>query len=404
VAVKRGFVWVGLLAAWGCADFNKEEDAYCRDNPAICDGPEAELVAVQSVSSRGQHILALGTDATVWAWGQNNTAQLGDGTVTDRSRPKKLRGLSGIKAVAAGFGHSLALGGGKVWRWGQIGKGQPRMTPEEVPGLSDITDIAAGNSHSLVLHQSGSVLFWGVDGAGNEVLEPTGVNGLPHINEIAAGGAHSLALDEHGEVWAWGDNNKGQLGSSDVETSSKPLKVLGLSGIKAIAAGASHSLAIDGTNRVWTWGDNGAGQLGDGSVGGQRATPEQVEGVEEAEGLAAGTFHSLVRKGNNEILAWGRDSAGQLGDDLLILDKATPVEALGITGAVSIAAGHSSSLAVLSNGCLYAWGSNQNERLGVPKELFQRLVSQVIGPGVAVNPAVITIPVPISLSCFGSSG
>ncbi|WP_225410557.1 RCC1 domain-containing protein [Stigmatella hybrida] len=391
--------WVGLLASWGCADFQKEETTYCQNNPTICG---EELIAVRQVSSREQHTLAVGTDGRVWAWGQNTTAQLGDGTVTDRTRPTKLQGLSGIEAVSAGYGHSLARGGGKVWRWGQIGSGPRRMTPEEVPGLDDVTAIAAGNIHSLVRHQSGAVSFWGIDGANQEIDTPTGVTGLPYVEAIAAGGAHSLALDANGDVWAWGDNSKFQLGRDDVEVSLMPRKVLGLTKIKAIAAGFNHSLALDAENKVWAWGDNTEGQLGDGSKGNARASPKQIDQLENIEELAAGPSHSLARNRNNELMAWGQNSAGQLGIiDLSTEEQLTPGKVALLTNAKAIAAGRSRSLAVLSNGCLYAWGSNQDGRLGVDERVIEKLVS--LPPNLRVE-GIIPIPAPISISCELLSG
>lgn len=364
----------------------------------------SEPASIKKVASRGQHTLAIGGNGEVWAWGRNATAQLGDGTVEDRARPKRVQGLNGMDAVAAGYGHSLAMGQGKVWSWGQLGTGERQMRPTEVPGLSDVTAIAAGSNHSLVRHQSGGVSFWGIDSAGKEIDSPMAVSGLPRIEVIAAGGAHSLALDEHDEVWAWGDNSKFQLGRDDVAVSLQPVKVLGLPKIKLIAAGFNHSLALDREGGVWTWGDNTAGQLGDGSLGGARAHPKQVDDLADIKEMAAGTFHSLVRNGNNEVLAWGRNSAGQLGladyDNLTPKDYPTPQRAFSITSAVSISAGHSHSLAVLSDGCLVAWGSNNDGRLGLPLEKISLLAPTIP----AVNAGIIPIPLPVLSRCWPPSG
>ena len=87
--------------------------------------------------------MALKSDGTVWAWGDNGYGQLGDGTTTDRTTPVQVSGLSGVTAIAAGCYHTVALkSDGTVWAWGYNGYGQlgdgtttQRTTPVQVSGL-----------------------------------------------------------------------------------------------------------------------------------------------------------------------------------------------------------------------------------------------------------------------------
>src|SRR5262249_13829383 len=67
-------------------------------------------VKIAAISAGDCHALALDTNGNVWAWGQNDYGQLGDGTQVQSPAPKKVPGLSGIRAIAAGTGFSLALG------------------------------------------------------------------------------------------------------------------------------------------------------------------------------------------------------------------------------------------------------------------------------------------------------
>ncbi|WP_308686707.1 hypothetical protein [Stigmatella ashevillensis] len=80
-------------------------------------------------------------DGTVWAVGANDSGQLGDGTTSSRRVPVAVQGVSGVVAVAAGYGHSLAVrsdgtvcGGGSNAD-GQIGDGGP-MKSADTPVLS----------------------------------------------------------------------------------------------------------------------------------------------------------------------------------------------------------------------------------------------------------------------------
>ena len=99
---------------------------------------------------RGEsHSLAVKGDGTVWAWGDNTYAQLGDGTTTWQIIPVQVPSLTGVGALAGGF-HSLAGQG----RRGQSGRGVIttmaswamgtttwELTPVQIPGLSALVMV-----------------------------------------------------------------------------------------------------------------------------------------------------------------------------------------------------------------------------------------------------------------------
>lgn len=126
--------------------------------------------ALRAVAGGGAHRLALQADSSVLGWGWNHYGQLGDGTTADRSLPAPVEGVAdGIEAVAAGYGHSLALrsdGSVLAWGWnesGQLGDGTrtDRGRPVSVRGVSGVTAIAAGYDSSLALGRDGTVACWG---------------------------------------------------------------------------------------------------------------------------------------------------------------------------------------------------------------------------------------------------
>ncbi|OJT18893.1 hypothetical protein BO221_38790 [Archangium sp. Cb G35] len=330
-----------------------------------------------------RHSLAVKPDGTVWAWGANSSGQLGDGTVTSRTKPVRATGLTAMKAVAAGYQHSLALGtDGKVFAWGANNSGQlgeatttpRRLIPTEVTGIAQGVDLAAGLYHSMVLRADGTVWTWGANSYGqlgngttaNQVT-PSQVGGLPSVGvtAVAAGAYHSLALDVDGRVWTWGSNSYGQLGDGTTTPKrSVAAKVPGLENVVAISAGYYHSLALRVDGSVWAWGENLNGQLGDGTIT-RRFAPVRVTatGLPSMVALSGGGLHSLALGTDGSLWAWGSNARGQLGDN----DRAnhlTPVKMLGLSNVVALDGGDTHSMAQRVDGSLWAWGDNGYGQVG----------------------------------------
>ncbi len=185
------------------------------------------------------------------------------------------------------------------------------------------------------------------------VLTPVQLFALPL--HVAGGGIHSLALLADGTVWAWGNNVWGQLGDGTRISRSTPVQVVGpggegfLSDIIAIAAASAlssgvrfgHSLALKADGTVWAWGYNGQGQLGDGTTT-ERTTPVQVVGLTDVVAIAAGigpesdadraSGWSLAVKADGTVWAWGDNTYGKLGDGTTT-SRSTPVQVVGPGGA-----------------------------------------------------------------------
>ncbi|MCT4565099.1 MAG: hypothetical protein N4A68_12415 [Maledivibacter sp.] len=128
------------------------------------------LWEIKAVAAGMNHSIALREDGTVWTWGDNRNGQLGDGTTIDRSSPIRVKNLSEVKAIAVGAGgHCIALReDGTVWTWGDNREGQlgdetmtHRSVPVKVRGLSEIKEVAGGWKHSIALREDGTVWTWG---------------------------------------------------------------------------------------------------------------------------------------------------------------------------------------------------------------------------------------------------
>ena len=279
-------------------------------------GTPMEGKTIVQVAAGATHSLALATDGTIYAWGKNEYGQLGNDSTTNSPVPVAVKTagtpMDGktIIQIHAGYEHSLALASdGTVYAWGRNNSGQlgkNDATDAHIPAAVQtlgtpmagkvIVQLAAGNSQSMALASDGTVYTWGWNqygqlgnGTTTNSRIPVAVvtTGTPlagkTISQIAAGNAHALAMTDDGTVYTWGWNQYGQLGNNSTINSSLPVivKTTGtpLAGkmITQIASGGSPNslvLANDGTMYTWGWGQHG--QLGNGTIGTDAKTPLAV--------------------------------------------------------------------------------------------------------------------------------
>jgi alpha-tubulin suppressor-like RCC1 family protein len=163
-----GTVWTWGWLGWINGNWNSYQPT-----PAHVDG----LTGVAAATLASGDYLAAKADGTVWEWGTPDKGiQL---------TPIQVNGLDGVIALAGGnaepeyfcgnCGQRLALkNNGTVWAWGdnddgQLGDGTigpVRMTPAQVVGLTGVVAIGAGDLHSLAVKRDGTVWAWGNNDSG----------------------------------------------------------------------------------------------------------------------------------------------------------------------------------------------------------------------------------------------
>jgi alpha-tubulin suppressor-like RCC1 family protein len=334
-----------------------------------------------ALAGGSSHSLALKNDGTVRSWGLNSSGQLGIGSTNTVWSPTLVSSLANVMEVSGGQSHSLMLkADGTVWScgyngYGQLGDGTTIKRTSPVQVLSGVSKVQAGSMHSLVLKLDGSIWSWGYglrgergDGTTNKVqTTPVQVLNLTGMTDVAGGGTHSIGLKSDGTVWTWGYNLYGQLGLGYTNSfENTPVNVPSLSGIIRIAAGNTHTTVLKNDGTVWSFGRNLSGQLGDGTTA-QRATPVRVSGLSGVVDIAAGPEggHTLALKSDGTVWAWGAANDGQLGEGTNVSKRLTPVQVTNLNQVAAIAAGASHSLAMKSDGTVWVWGRNQSGQLGI---------------------------------------
>jgi len=332
--------------------------------------------------------LAVDEDGTVWAWGTNSLGQLGVGlSPTQSTTPVAVEGLEDVIAVAAGDDHSLALqSDGTVWAWGfnvsgQLGPdgpdaGMPQRTPVQVPGITSAVAIAAAGSQSLALLDDGTVLAWGLNANGElgrgmfstSSTTPEPVEDLEDVIAIAAGGinagSHVLALKADGTVWAWGKNGSGELAADrNYPALASPEQVPGITDAIGVAAGSAFSFALLEDGSVMAWGANNVGQLGTGETSAFIDSPVEVADIDDAIQIAGGLQHVVALHADGSVSTWGANAQDQLGTGGGTVWEPDVESVSDLEGVNAIAAGTYHSLVATDDG-VWAWGWNLNAQLG----------------------------------------
>jgi alpha-tubulin suppressor-like RCC1 family protein len=352
-------LWASVRAvAWGSNGSGKLGIGNTVNSQTLADVNQAGVLAdktVIAISAGADHSLAVCSDGTLVAWGDNKFGQLGNNSLTASTVPVAVStagALSGkmVIAVVAGTNFSLALcSDGTVVSWGDNAFGQ----------LGD---------NSTVLRKVPVAVY------------TAGVLSGKTVIAISNGQFHSLALCSDGTLFSWGGNFSGQIGDNSTTQRKVPVAVFtgtgsALSGktVIAIASAQYHNLALCSNGTIAAWGGNFSGQLGDNTIS-QRLTPITVNTSGVLSGkivsaIAAGGFgHSLALCTDGTLAAWGVNSFGQLGDNSTT-QRSLPVAVntagvLSGKAVVAIAAGANHSLALCADNTVTSWGENTNSQLG----------------------------------------
>ncbi len=211
---------------------------------------------------------------------------------------------------------------------------------------------------------------------------------------IAAGEGHTVVVRRDGTAWTWGDNTQYQLGDNRTDMWSDavlPVQVFGLVGVVSVSAGTSHTLALKADGTVWAWGYNGSGLLGDGTTGGSARVPVQAQRLSGVVAVSAGKNHSVALKSDGTVWAWGWNAYGQVGDGTQI-SRSIPVQVSNLANVLAVSAGQDATAALKADGTVWTWGSNYYGALGegdVRNPDGQRLIpAQVSGLADVVSVSV----------------
>ena len=393
----------GAVYTWGNNDYGQlgEGSTVSKNSPV---SPLSDVISVSAggihrfanvtdvYGKLSGHTLAIKSNNTLWAWGENGNGQLGDGTRTQRNYPIQI--MTDAVFCAAGGNFSMAIKtDGTLWSWGYNNNGQlgdgtktTRLSPVKI--MDDVVYATGGQNHGLAIKKDGTLWSWGENncgqlGDGTAVYTNSPVKIMDNVVAASASGVNSAAVKKDGTLWAWGCNTYGQVGDGTRTDRLAPVKIM--DGVADVAIGGTqlklemttgwdpvgdpvatppippgpitteytvqvgHGFAIKTDGTLWSWGFNIYGQLGTGTTIDQNTPVKILDNI--AEVAASGTMGAALTK-DGKVLSWGYNINGQLGDGSRTDVRAPTVIMTGI-GAASKPAGETankSSQSVIVNG------------------------------------------------------
>jgi alpha-tubulin suppressor-like RCC1 family protein len=278
---------------------------------------------------------------------------------------------------------------GQVWAWGEGGNGQLGngtmensyakavrvLFPAGVTIASIPTDADPYNS-AFAVDTTGHVWAWGYNEGGEFCLG----NHAQHVKPVKlsfsdvtalAGASNHASYDADGTLYSCGVNTQGELGDGSTTSSMNPVQVSGLSGaqVTTLVASAGDTGALLSTGSYYDWGNNNYGEVGNGTtqsalVPYQVNLPSAVDQIAEG-GSGSMGGQSLALLSNGTLWAWGNNTYHQLSNHLGVNEE-KPAEVNPPAGVTftAVAAGGATSYGISPTGTVWAWGYNGDGEVG----------------------------------------
>jgi len=213
-----------------------------------------------------------------------------------------------------------------------------------------------------------------------------------------AGAAQHAVYDAAGIVETCGKNADGVAGtgSHSRTLALTPEAVTGLpAGVRVtqLYTAFNNDGALLANGHYYDWGYNASGQLGNGKAPVIAARPVRVTIPDTSPvtqvalgGSTKTNGQTLVVLTDGTLWAWGSDSSGQLGDGSTVSqdkpEKITPPP--GVTY-VTLAEGGTTSYAIDTDGNVWAWGLGQGGQLGIGRQAESLIPVEADGGAVMIS-------------------
>jgi len=335
-----------------------------------------------TISVGGIHVLAIKGDGSLWAWGDNSYGQIGDGTVTTYND------------------NDIFIDG---YFFSSILDDNNKKSPVKI--MDDTVAAYAGSGFSMAIRGDGSLWAWGFNafgqlGDGTDEDKHIPVKIMDDVTSVSMGVIFTLAVKKDGSLWGWGHNFYGQLGigtRSESNWDANPIPVKIMEDVVQVSAGGHYAAAVKSDGSLWTWGENRYGQLGDGTVtyydnvhykliDNNKLSPQKI--MDDVVQVSTGSNKTMAIKSDGSLWAWGWGGFGQLGNGTEE-DKYLPVKIMEDVVYVSSERGSYFTMAIKNDGSLWGWGlnfvgilvrpENSGDTVSVPVKIMEDIIHVDVG-------------------------
>ncbi len=395
-ANKAAITINGSLWMWGDNSAGQlgQNDTINRSSPVQVAGSWSQVDIKQSFAA------AINSSGILFTWGNNVAGQLGDNTTISKSSPVLLASpfnTTSWNTVTVGETHAAALRSDRImYTWGLNNFGQlgtnstiNRSNPTLLASPFDTTSwgmVSAGATHVIALRATGStIVVFGRDNFGQTGIT-VGINrslptqiGTDSWVAVSAGpnSTYGIIGSPTFYMYAWGLNTSGQLGLNDTNSRFAPTVNGGLSW-NAVGPG----YAIDVTGRTFIWGPTNSGLS---SFNFNVSSPVQVNaygpifyapiqiGSNSWTSVDTGNSYTVAISSDGLLYAWGLNNLGQYGNQTTI-SRSSPVLVNSFSWN-AVAAGFDHVLAIRNDTTLWTWGNSNAILVPVTPQSFTAIAA-----------------------------
>lgn len=355
----------GRLLAWGNNAYGQLGNG--QPYPILFDPkPIKGMTQTELVAAGDNHTLAVTKDGKLYGWGSNRAHQISAESAEQYITPRLIGTYNGVKKLQAGEDFSLLLlNNGQLYGWGNLQRiglenaGAPTLI--ERFGQDRVADISAYERGAVILtangdvYQMGGILYFGTEVDPEDFMWKLDIG---RAKAIAAGNMRSYAVLKDGTVWSW----KNIVQKKKYAAAQLP----GFAKMTTIAAGSRNgdfAVGLDEKGNPWAWGDNSARTLGFG-------LPFKMQKGTDASAAPTRNFDAYSNGpiGKRDKPTYASVTAGSHGAILLTKHKemlffgylSNPFRTGNLYQKADCAAAANSNVFVISNGQLWAYGTNND--------------------------------------------